>query len=222
MSSWASSSSGTWYCQVHRSAGNGVLWTCPNQRRRPLYNIVWEKCNMRRMSLFRMWSRLNTPRIPRSILTSVVAIFLLLFTFIAQHSLPYVKAGMSMASYTLRSSAMTPYCFWYDPICTCNVHFARSSAYSSSHGSSDSISWDILHIHIIRSWLRRMLPHWLSVVLSDYWLDIHSHQLRNQNSYYIQQIRTIKHQEIHNKLFWAEILEHSSCQSSTTCFHTPV
>ena len=31
-----------------------------------------------------------------------------------------------------------------------------------------------------------------------------------------------KHQEIHNKLFWAEILEHSSCQSSTTCFHTPV
>ena len=31
-----------------------------------------------------------------------------------------------------------------------------------------------------------------------------------------------KHQEIHNKLFWAEIREHSSCQSSTTCFHTPV
>ena len=140
-----------------------------------------------------MWSRLNTPRIPRSILTSVVAIFLLLFTFIAQHSLTYVKAGMIMASYTLRSSTMTPFCFSYDPICTCNFHFARSSAYSSSHGSSNSISWDILHnfcIHIIRSWLRRMLPHWLSVVLSDYWLDIHSHQLRNQNSYYIQQIRT--------------------------------
>ena len=31
-----------------------------------------------------------------------------------------------------------------------------------------------------------------------------------------------KHQEIHNKLFWTEILEHSSCQSLTTCFHTPV
>ena len=30
------------------------------------------------------------------------------------------------------------------------------------------------------------------------------------------------HQEIHNKLFWAKILEHSSCQSSTTCLHTPV
>ena len=31
-----------------------------------------------------------------------------------------------------------------------------------------------------------------------------------------------KHQESNNKLFWAEILEYSSCQSSTTCFHTLV
>ena len=50
------------------------------------------------------------------------------------------KHPMIMASYTLRSSAMTPFCFGYGPICTCNVHFARSSAYSSSHGSSDRIS----------------------------------------------------------------------------------
>ena len=50
--------------------------------------------------------------------------------------------------------------------------------------------------------------------------NIHSHQLRNQNAYY--PTNKNKHQEIHNKLFWAEILEHSSCQSSTTCFHTPV
>ena len=27
-----------------------------------------------------------------------------------------------------------------------------------------------------------------------------------------------KHQEIHNNLFWTDILEHYSCQSSTTCF----
>ena len=49
--------------------------------------------------------------------------------------------------------------------------FARSSAYSSSHGSSDRISWDLLHIDIVRSWLRRIWPHWLPVVLSDSWLD---------------------------------------------------
>ena len=52
-----------------------------------------------------------------------------------------------------------------------NSIIARSRAYSSSHGSSDRISWDLLHIHIVRSWLRRIWPHWLSVVLSDSWLD---------------------------------------------------
>ena len=51
--------------------------------------------------------------------------------------------------------------------------------------------------------------------------NIRSHKLRNQNAYYIQQIRA-NTRKIHNKLFWTEILEHSSCQSSTTCFHTPV
>ena len=69
-----------------------LLWTCPNQRRRPqcITSSIGESCSMRRLSSFRMWSRLDTPRIPRSILTSVVAVFLVLFTFIAQHSLPYV------------------------------------------------------------------------------------------------------------------------------------
>ena len=78
------------------------LWTCPNQRRRPqrITSSIGEIFRIRRISSFRMWSRLVTPRIPRSILISVVAIFLLLFTFIAQHSLPYVRAGLIMASYT--------------------------------------------------------------------------------------------------------------------------
>ena len=77
------------------------LWTCPNQRRRPqrITSSIGETCRMRRISSFRMWSRLDTPRIPRSILNSMVAIFLLLVTFIAQHSLPYVRAGLIMASY---------------------------------------------------------------------------------------------------------------------------
>ena len=76
------------------------LWTCPNQRRRPqcITSSIGEMCSMRRVSSFRMWSRLDTPRIPRSILLiSVVAIFLLLVTFIAQHSLPYVRVGLIMA-----------------------------------------------------------------------------------------------------------------------------
>ena len=61
------------------------LWTCPNQRRRPqrITASIGVMCRMRRMSSFRMWSRFDTPRIPRSILISVVAIFLLLVTFIA-------------------------------------------------------------------------------------------------------------------------------------------
>ena len=77
------------------------LWTCPNQRRRPLSitSSIGERCNMRRISSFCIWSRLDTPRIPRSILISVGAIFLLLVTFIAQHSLPYVRAGLIMVSY---------------------------------------------------------------------------------------------------------------------------
>ena len=78
------------------------LWTCPNQWRRPLWitSSIREMCNMRQISSFRMWSRLDTTRIPRTILISVVAIVLSLVTFIAQHSLPYVRAGLSMASYT--------------------------------------------------------------------------------------------------------------------------
>ena len=82
------------------------LWTCPNQRRRPqrITSSIGEMCRMRRISSFLMWSRLDTPRIPRSILISVVAIFLLLVTFIAQHSLPYVRAGLIMASYTFAFS----------------------------------------------------------------------------------------------------------------------
>ena len=77
------------------------LWTCPNQRRLPLRitSSIGERCNMRRISSSRIWSRLDTPRIPRSILISVVAIFLLLVTFIAQHSLSYVRAGLIMISY---------------------------------------------------------------------------------------------------------------------------
>ena len=64
------------------------LWTCPIQRRRPqrITSSIGEMCRMRRISSFLMWSRLDTPRIPRSILISVVAIFLLLVTVIAQHS----------------------------------------------------------------------------------------------------------------------------------------
>ena len=82
------------------------LRTCPNQRRRPqrITSSIGETCRMRRISSFRMWSRLDTPRIPQSILISVVAIFLLLVTFIAQHSLPLVRAGLIMASYTFALS----------------------------------------------------------------------------------------------------------------------
>ena len=82
------------------------LWTCPNQRRRPqrITSSIGEMCRMRRISSFLMWSRLDTPRIPRSILISVVAIFLLLVTFTAQHSLPYARAGLIMASYTFALS----------------------------------------------------------------------------------------------------------------------
>ena len=82
------------------------LWTCPNQRRRPqrITSSIGVMCRMRRMSSFRMWSRFDTPRIPRSILISVVAIFLLLVTFIVQHSLTYVRAGLIMSSYTFALS----------------------------------------------------------------------------------------------------------------------
>ena len=82
------------------------LWTCPNQRRRPqrITSSIGVMCRMRRMSSFRMWSHFDTPRIPRSILISVVAIFILLVTFIAQHSLPCVRAGLIMASYTFALS----------------------------------------------------------------------------------------------------------------------
>ena len=82
------------------------IWTCPHERRRPrrITSSIGVMRSMRRTSSFRMWSRFDTPRIPRSILISVVAIFLLLVTFIAQHSLPYVSAGLIMASYTFALS----------------------------------------------------------------------------------------------------------------------
>ena len=51
--------------------------------------------------------------------------------------------------------------------------------------------------------------------------NIHNHKLRNQNAL-LHTTNKNKQQEIHNKLFWTEILEHPSCQSSTTGFHTPV
>ena len=49
------------------------LWTCPNQRRRPqrITSSIGEMCRMRRISSFLVWSRLDTPRIPRSIRISV-------------------------------------------------------------------------------------------------------------------------------------------------------
>ena len=51
----------------------------------------------------------------------------------------------------------------------------------------------------------------------------HKHQLRNQKCIILlHTTNKNKHQGIHNNLFWTEILEHSSCQYSTTCFHTPV
>ena len=82
------------------------LWTCPNQRRRPqrITSSIGVMFRMRRLSSFRTWSRFDTPWIPRSIVISVVAIFLLLVTFIAQHSLPYVRDGLIMASYTFALS----------------------------------------------------------------------------------------------------------------------
>ena len=83
-----------------------LCWTCPNQRRRPLCitSSIGVMCSsMRRISSFRMWSRLDTLMIPRSILISVIANFLLLVTFIAQHSLPCVRAGLIMASYNIPS-----------------------------------------------------------------------------------------------------------------------
>ena len=46
---------------------------------------------------------LITPRIPQSILISVVAIFSVLIVFVAQLALPLVKAGLMMTSYTVVS-----------------------------------------------------------------------------------------------------------------------
>ena len=66
-----------------------LLWTSTNQRRQPVH---------RQMSFF--LSRLDTRRVPQTIIISVVSILLLLFTFIAQHSLPHVRASLIMASST--------------------------------------------------------------------------------------------------------------------------
>ena len=100
---WTSSSSSTWYCQVHHSTSYVVCLSSLDMSKptktATAHNLV-DRRNvylMRRMSSFRMRSRLDTPSILRSILISVVAIFLLLVNFIARHSLPYVRAGLIMA-----------------------------------------------------------------------------------------------------------------------------
>ena len=119
------------------------LWTCPNQRRRPqrITSSIGEMCRMRRISSFLMWSRLDTPRIPRSILISVVAIFLLLVTFIAQHSLPYVRAGLIMASYTFALSRRGIFRSYNTPVNflqrdqAAKVHVSVDGAISFYHGS---------------------------------------------------------------------------------------
>ena len=99
----------TWLCKVHHSWVTllaSLLWACPNQPKRPLRisSSIGERCNMRRISSFRIWARLNTAMISRIILISVIEIFLFLFTFIAQLSLPYFRAGLITASYTFASS----------------------------------------------------------------------------------------------------------------------
>ena len=77
------------------------LWTCPDQRRRPLRitSSIGERCNMRRISSFRIMISSRHSRGSREASSSPwLAIVLLLVTFIAQHSLPYVRAGLIMVS----------------------------------------------------------------------------------------------------------------------------
>ena len=118
------------------------LWTCPNQRRRPqrITSSIGEIFRMRRISSFRMWSRLDTPRIPRSILISVVAIFLLLVTFIAQHSLPYVRAGLIMASYTFALSLRGIFRSYNTPVNFLQLDHAARTRRSTSLSMVPSLS----------------------------------------------------------------------------------
>ena len=118
------------------------LWTCPNQRRRPqrITSSIGEIFRMRRISPFRMWSRLDTPRIPRSILISVVAIFLLLVTFIAQHSLPYVRAGLIMASYTFALSLRKIFRSYNTPVNFLQLDHAAPTRRSTSLSMVPSLS----------------------------------------------------------------------------------
>ena len=78
------------------------LCTCANHRRGPLRmtSSMGGRFSSRLMSSFRMYPSLYTPRNPRSILIYAVTIFLLLLVFIAQHSLPYARAGLMITSYT--------------------------------------------------------------------------------------------------------------------------
>ena len=118
------------------------LWTCPNQRRRPLRitSSIGERCNKRRISSFRIWSRLDTPRIPRSILISVVAIFLLLVTFIAQHSLPYVRAGLIMVSYIFALSLRGIFPSYKTPVNFLQLDHAACTRRSTSLSMVPSLS----------------------------------------------------------------------------------
>ena len=118
------------------------LWTCPNQRRRPerITSSIGEMCRMRRISSFRMWSRLDTPRIPRSMLISVVAIFLLLVTFIAQHSLPYVSAGLIMASYTFALRLRGIFRSYNTPVNFLQLDYAACTRRSTSLSMVPSLS----------------------------------------------------------------------------------
>ena len=106
-----SSSCGTWYCQLHHAAGDVVCISSLDMSKptkTATASSMGETCRMRRIYSFLMWSRLDTPRIPRSILVSVVAIFLLLVTFIPHHSRPYVRAGLLIAD-DLFDIIITPY-----------------------------------------------------------------------------------------------------------------
>ena len=77
------------------------LCTCPDHRRRPLRitSSIGGRFSSRLISSFRKCSYLDTQKIPWNILISV-----LLLVFIAQHSLPYVTAGLMMTSYAFHLS----------------------------------------------------------------------------------------------------------------------
>ena len=90
-------SSGTWYCQVHHSAGDVVCISSLDMSKptktAAVHNIV-DRLKVYNASDFLVShvvsSRLDTPRIPRSIFISVVAIFILLVTFISHNGFIYL------------------------------------------------------------------------------------------------------------------------------------